>query len=201
MSLASVEDPRPILGRHLTLEEWAAMDEDEPGELVDGRLEEEEVSSAVHEIVVMWLGRVLGNWLGEQGWILGSDAKYAVGDDRGRKPDITVYLPGRNQKIPRNGALSTPPDIAVEVVSSTPRDERRDRIEKMAEYASFGIRYYWILDPRLQSLEVWELTDGRYARAAYATEGTMTNVPGCEGFSIDLDALWRKLSELAPEQD
>lgn len=201
MSLASVEDPRPILGRHLTLEEWAAMDQDEPGELVDGRLEEEEVSSAVHEIVVMWLGRVLGNWLGEQGWILGSDAKYAVGDDRGRKPDITVYLPGRNQKIPRNGALSTPPDIAVEVVSSTPRDERRDRIEKMAEYASFGIRYYWILDPRLQSLEVWELTDGRYARAAYATEGTMTNVPGCEGFSIDLDALWRKLSELAPEQD
>lgn len=201
MSLASVEDPRPILGRHLTLEEWAAMDEDEPGELVDGRLEEEEVSSAVHEIVVMWLGRVLGNWLGEQGWILGSDAKYAVGHDRGRKPDITVYLPGRNQKIPRNGALSTPPDIAVEVVSSTPRDERRDRIEKMAEYASFGIRYYWILDPRLQSLEVWELTDGRYARAAYGTEGTMTNVPGCEGFSIDLDALWRKLSELAPEQD
>jgi Uma2 family endonuclease len=201
MSLASVEDPRPILGRHLTLEEWAAMDEDEPGELVDGRLEEEEVSSAVHEIVVMWLGRVLGNWLGEQGWILGSDAKYAVGHDRGRKPDITVYLPGRNQKIPRNGALSTPPDIAVEVVSSTPRDERRDRIEKMAEYASFGIRFYWILDPRLQSLEVWELTDGRYARAAYATEGTMMNVPGCEGFSIDLDALWRKLSELAPEQD
>ena len=27
----------------MTLEEWADMDEDEPGELVDGHLEEEEV--------------------------------------------------------------------------------------------------------------------------------------------------------------
>lgn len=201
MSLASVEDPRPVLGRRLTLEEWAAMDEDEPGELVDGRLEEEEVSGLVHEAVVSWLVYLFHTWLGGQGWVFTSDAKYAVAQNRGRKPDVTVYFPGRDRKLPRDGVVRTPPDIAVEVVSLTPRDERRDRIEKMAEYATFGIRFYWILDPRLQALEVWELTDGRYARAACATEGTMSNVPGCEGFSIDLDALWRKLSQLAPEQD
>ena len=52
------------------------MDEDEPGELFDGRLEEEELPGAVHEFVVMWLGRLLGNWLGDRGWILPSrDAK------------------------------------------------------------------------------------------------------------------------------
>jgi len=191
------EQPHPILGRQLTFEEWAAMDEDEPGELVDGRLVEEEVPGAVHEIVVMWLARLLGNWLGDRGWILGSDAKYAVRSNRGRKPDLTVYLTRR--KLPRHGIVTVPPDVAVEVVSPTPRDERRDRIEKMDEYAGFGIRFYWILDPLLQSLEVFELTDGRYARAARATDGVMQEVPGCEGLAIDLDALWAELAELDSE--
>ena len=38
----------------MTFEEWAAMDEDEPGELVDGRLEEEEVPDTMHEMIVTW---------------------------------------------------------------------------------------------------------------------------------------------------
>lgn len=173
------------------------MDEDEPGELVDGRLEEEEVPGAVHEIVVMWLGRLLGNWLGQRGWLLGSEAKYAVRRDRGRKPDLAVYL--GNRKLSREGIINVPPDIAVEVVSPTPRDERRDRIEKMGEYASFGIRFYWIIDPMLQSLEIFELVEGRYARAASATEGTIHDIPGCADLTIDLNELWTRLAELESE--
>ncbi len=198
MSFAS-EQPHPILGRTLTLEEWASMDEDEPGELVDGRLEEEEVPGLAHELVVSWLIHVFRSWLGARGFVFSSDAKYAIRRDRGRKPDLAVYLV--RQKLPRNGVVTTPPDIAIEVVSPTPRDERRDRIEKMDEYAAFGIRFYWILDPWLQSLEIFELTGGRYARAARATEGILQDVPGCEGLTIDLDALWAEISELRPEQD
>ncbi len=177
------------------------MDEDEPGELVGGRLEEEEVPGAAHEIVVAWLARVFGNWLGGRGWVLTSDAKYAVRHDRGRKPDLAVYLSRQKQTLPRQGVVRVPPDIAVEVVSPTPRDERRDRIEKMDEYAAFGVRFYWILDPLLQALEIFELSEGRYARAARATDGTMKIVPGCEGLSIDIDALWEEISELGPEQE
>jgi len=201
MSYVWEDSPRPVLGRKLTLEEWAAMDEDEPGELVDGYLEEEEVPGFVHELVVGWLLHLFGNWLGDRGWFIGSGAKYAVQPNRGRKPDVSVYLRNDELKIPAHGIVRVPPDIAVEVVSPTPRDGRRDRIEKMAEYAAFGIRFYWILDPSFQSLEIFELIAGRYSRVAYATEGTMTTVPGCDGLSIDLDALWNKLSRLAPPVD
>jgi Uma2 family endonuclease len=87
----------------------------------------------------------------------------------------------------------------VEVVTPTPRDERRDRVEKMSEYQAFGVRYYWLLDPALGSLEIFELRDGVYAKIEAATSGVVA-VPGCEGLVLDLDAFWARLAELGPEE-
>jgi hypothetical protein len=44
-----------MLGSPLTIDQWAALDEDDSRELVDGRLEEAEVPSVVHEVIVRWL--------------------------------------------------------------------------------------------------------------------------------------------------
>ncbi len=183
----------------MTLEEWAAMDEDEPGELVDGRLEEEEAPNLIHALVVTWLILVLRNWLGRAGFVFGSEAKYAVRPNRGRKPDVAVYLSSDGRRLPRSGIVRVPPDIVIEVVSPSPRDERRDRIEKMDEYAAFGVRFYWIVDPSLQSLEIFELMEGRYARTARATEGRMDAVPGCPALALELDDLWSEISRLGPD--
>lgn len=185
----------------MTLDEWAALPEDEPGELVDGRLVAEEQPGLAHEMVVAWLVWMFGVWLDRRGFVFGSEAKYAVRTNRGRKPDVAVYLDPDGRRLPRHGIVRIPPDIAVEVLSPTPRDERRDRIEKMDEYAAFGVRFYWILDPGLQSLEIFELAGGRYARAARATEGRMESVPGCTGLTIDLDELWADLSRLGPPEE
>ena len=131
--------------------------------------------------------------------VAGSGAKFAVGPERGRKPDLTVFLPG-SQLPPRRGLIRNPPDVAVEVVSPSPRDGRRDRVEKLDEYAAFGIRFYWILDPELRSLEIFELgSDGRYARARGATSGRVEDVPGFEELDLDLDALWAEIDRLEAE--
>lgn len=177
------------------------MDEDDPGELVDGRLEEEEGPDLIHELVVTWLIHLLWDWLGEKGFVFGSDGKYAVRSDRGRKPDVTVYLHPETSRPPARGIVRVPPDIVVEVVSSSPRDERRDRIEKMDEYAAFGVSWYWIVDPSLQSLEIFELTDGRYARDARATEGRLEVVPGCSGLQLNLDEIWGRIAQLDAPRD
>ena len=181
----------------LTLSEWFELPEDEPGELLDGRLVEEEVPNYVHEVLVILLGSLFRGWISPRGgFVGGSDAKFAIGPRGGRKPDLTVYLPG-SPLPPSSGVIRVPPDVAVEIVSPSPRDGRRDRVEKVAEYASFGIRYYWIVDPNLRSVEIFELgADGSYRYALGAASGTVESVPGCEGLLLDLDALWAEIDRL-----
>jgi Uma2 family endonuclease len=187
-------------GRPMSIEDWAALPEDAPGEIVDGHIVEEEAVGYAHEIVVIWLAALLRAWIAPKGGLVGgSDARFAVRPAGGRKPDLTVYLPG-SRRPPGQGLIRVPPDIAVEVVSPTPRDGRRDRVEKVKEYAAFGVRWYWILDPQLRSLEVLELGgDGRYTYAFSATEGVAERIPGCEGLALDLDGLWAELDRLGAE--
>jgi Uma2 family endonuclease len=185
----------------MTVPEWAALPEDEPGELCEGVLEEEEVPDLTHGTAVLWLGALLRAWIvALGGFAFGSEVKYALSNLRGRKPDLTVFFPGR-PALPRRGAVAVPPDIAVEVVSPSSADQRRDRITKLAEYAAFGVRFYWMLDPSARTLEILELgADGRYVHVLGAAEGTLSELPGCAGLSIDLDELWREIDRLGPEE-
>lgn len=182
----------------MTLAEWAELDEDEPGELVDGYLVEDEEAGFLHGFIAAWLGWALRSWLGPRGFVGASGARFGVSASRGRKPDLSVYFPGRRPEA--RGLVTVPPDIMIEVVSPRPRDARRDRVEKMNEYAVFGVRFYWIVDPALRTFEIFELgADGRYARALGVTGGVVEDVPGCAGLTLDVDALWAEADRLEPE--
>ncbi len=192
-----MSQPQPVAPEVLSLDAWFNLPEDVPGELVDGRLVEEEVPGFVHEILVILLGSLFRTWIVPRGGLVaGSEAKFAVSPSRGRKPDLTVFFPG-SQRPPAQGPIDVAPDVAVEIVSPTPRDGRRDRVEKLAEYAAFGVRYYWIVDPQLRSLEIFELTsDGSYRHALGATTGVVDDVPGCEALRLDLGAIWAEVDQV-----
>src|SRR2546426_12757716 len=100
---AGVEHPKPM-----TLEAWAALDEDVEGELVDGALAEEELPTFLHEIVVAWLLRTIGPWVRRRrGQVTASETRLAVGPRRGRKPDVALFLAGRMPAL--DGALIRAP--------------------------------------------------------------------------------------------
>jgi Uma2 family endonuclease len=193
-------NPQPP-SKRLTDEQWAHTDEDEPGELVDGALEEEEVPDWIHEVTVAWFVSTIRAWVTMRGgFAVGSEAKYLLRRGRGRKPDVSVFLPG-SKPPPRRGAVRRPPDIIIEVVSPTPRDVRRDRIDKTIDYARFGVRYYWLVDPEARTFEIHELgDDGRYDWVLGGSTGNVASVPGCEGLALDLDSLWAEIDRLGPEE-
>lgn len=50
-------------------------------------------------------------------------------------------------------------------------------------------------------LEVFELGHAhRYRYALGATAGAVESVPGCEGFVLDLDALWAEIDRLEAQK-
>jgi Uma2 family endonuclease len=183
----------------MTVDEWADLDEDIEGELVDGALEEEETPTHLHELVVTWLLVVLHQWARPlRGRVTGSETKIAVGARRGRKPDVSVYLRGRKPALD-DSLVTVAPHLVVEVTSPRARDVRRDRIDKQIDYARARVRYYWILDPQLRTLEILALgRGGRYGVALERTAGRF-RVPGCPGLVLDLDDLWREIDEAASE--
>ena len=63
----------------MTVDEWADLPDDVPGEIVDNRLVEEEMSDYAHEVIVAFLARIFGIWSDESGAVVAtSDARFAV---------------------------------------------------------------------------------------------------------------------------
>lgn len=190
-SMATSLTPMP---REMTVEEWADLGDDVDGELVDGRLVEEEVVDFGHEGVVAFLLATIRPWARARGGqIFGSEAKLAISARRGRKPDLSVYLPERGVPTAKDTLARVPPAITIEVVTGErARDRRRDRVEKVHDYASIGVASYWLVDPAGRTLEVLTLdADGRYVIALSESAGAHA-IPASDGLVIDLDAMWRE---------
>src|SRR5262245_45023688 len=115
----------PTPARRMSLHEWEHLPEDDGTELVGGLLEDEEVPGYVHEAAVVWLMGALLPWCRAHGArVVGSGLKYALTEDTGRMPDLSIFFHG-TVRPPARGVARTPPSVAVEIVSSTPADARR----------------------------------------------------------------------------
>lgn len=198
---AAPDDECPETRRRMTLEEWSLMDDEVPGELVGGYLVPEETVTFLHAAAITWLVSTLGEWADKRrAIVLASGLKFGIRQlNNGRKADLSMYLPG-SRRPSRNCMLVTlPPDVIVEVLACAPEDVHRDRVDKLLDYACFGVRYYWILDPQSRLLEVRELdSSGRYHVVQAASAGTVAAY-GCEGLALDLDDLWADLDSLTEE--
>jgi Uma2 family endonuclease len=194
----SFTPPAIPFGTRMTLEEWADLDEEVEGELVDGVLVEEEMATHIHEALVGILIGLLRAWARPRVALIGgSDSKFGVASRRGRKPDVYAYLPGSRFPRAHESMSRRPPDIMVEIVSRAARDVRRDRVEKMRDYAAFGAKTYWVVDPQNRIFEILSLgADGKYVIAVTAVAGTIEDVPLCEGLTIDLDAMWAEVDAI-----
>jgi Uma2 family endonuclease len=67
----------------------------------------------------------------------------------------------------------------------------------MEEYARFGIRFYWLIDPQQRTVDIYEHgPDVGYVRQVQAANGTIQDVPGCSGLTLDVEAMWRHIDAL-----
>jgi Uma2 family endonuclease len=99
------------------------------------------------------------------------------------QPDLFVLVGEPRQRIdtPFRGV----PDLVVEILS--PANIRRDKVEKRALYAQFGVKEYWIIDPDMQAVEVLRLEGGAFLPFSQASiEGTVVSAL-FQGLVVDLE--------------
>jgi len=86
-----------------------------------------------------------------------------------RVPDLAIFQ--ASTIVERDGQIHSPPQLAVEVRS--PSNTRRERAEKLADYASLGVPEVWAFSPEDRTVEVLYLENGQFRRHALLTDGVL----------------------------
>jgi Uma2 family endonuclease len=97
------------------------------------------------------------------------------------EPDISFFTKGRAEEFKPDQMQFPAPDFVVEVLSGS--TEARDRGIKMTDYAAHGVREYWIVDPKLEQVEVFLPTEGRFRAVALYGSGEIESAV-ISGFRI-----------------
>ena len=100
-----------------------------------------------------------GDPAGPGGWWILLEPELHLGEDV-LVPDWAGWRRDRMPVFPDTPAFSQAPDWVCEVIS--PSTGRIDRSGKMRIYAREGVSHLWLVEPRLETLEVYRLEGGRW---------------------------------------
>jgi len=124
---------------------------------------------------------------GPGGWIFLDEPELHLGEHV-TVPDLAGWRRERLSPPPERAWIDIAPDWICEVLS--PSTEGYDRSEKRSIYAEAGVGHLWLVDPRPQTLEAFELRGGKWLLLdVFRGHVEVTAAPFAEP-SFPLDALW-----------
>lgn len=138
----------------ITLEQYEALPEEKRAEVFDGIAYDMASPSQIHQSISMQLSTVINNYiLHKKGdcSILSAPFDVKLSDNPLVivQPDIMIICDKDKLDEKRcNGA----PDFIIEIVS--PGNPSDDYIRKLYYYKNYGVREYWIVDPRRKIVTV-----------------------------------------------
>jgi Uma2 family endonuclease len=173
----------PLRKEYYTYEQWLSWDESVRAELYEGTLIMHAQPSQRHQSV---LGEIYGQlWQFLKGksckaFIAPFGVRLNNNEDTVFEPDIVIIC----DKSKLDGKLfHGAPDMIIEIIS--PSTERMDRIYKYRKYQQAGVREYWIVEPKLNLLQVGVLHNDAYIVSIYEQDDKV-RVSVLEGCEINL---------------
>ncbi len=138
-----------------TEEDYYSLPDDVRAELIDGQFYNMASPNRVHQEVLHFLDKNIGNYIDSQkGSCKIYPAPFAVKLFNDKKtivePDISVICDPN--KLTERGC-SGAPDWIVEIAS--PSNSSHDYIRKLNLYVKAGVREYWIVDPMAKDVSVY----------------------------------------------
>ncbi|MGH6924099.1 MAG: Uma2 family endonuclease [Propylenella sp.] len=161
-------------------------------EIVDGELLTHPRPSPRHGAASSALGARLtdsfqfgGN--GPGGWIFIDEPELHLGSHV-VVPDIAGWRRERLSGLPDVPYFEIAPDWVCEILSGS--TERRDRTVKTRIYAEAQVPHFWLIDPRQQILEAFELSGGRWLKIGAWSADEEVRAPPFDAIAFSLADLW-----------
>ncbi|MDC3956809.1 Uma2 family endonuclease [Polyangium jinanense] len=186
-----MSDPARASKRPKTWEDLADLPEGVVGEIVGGEIVLLPRPSPPHGRAQAKLHAKIGGAFdlgegGPGGWEIRPEPRIRFGEEI-RVPDLAGWRIERFEE-PHEGPFLVAPDWVCEILS--PSTARSDRTAKLRLYAHHGVRHYWIIDPELQTLEVYRLEGKLWVVAATFDGDVRVRAEPFEAIEIDLSLLW-----------
>jgi Uma2 family endonuclease len=165
-------------------------------EIIDGELVMSPRPGPAHTRAASVLGDVLGGpfdrGAGGPGgwWILDEPELHLQAPGEPIVPDLAGWRVERMPALPDTAYFELAPDWICEVLSAS--TEARDRTDKMPIYAAAGVTHAWLVDPLLETLEVFR-REGEQWLVVRAYRGNRSvRAEPFEAVELDLAPLWRR---------
>ena len=128
---------------------------------------------------------------GPGGWVILDEPELHLGTEPDiLVPDLAGWRRTRMPEIPQTAFLTLPPDWVCEILS--PSTEAVDRGDKLAIYARERVAHAWLVDPIVQTLEVFRL-DGEGWRLVGTWHGeAKVRAEPFDVLELELAALWAR---------
>jgi Uma2 family endonuclease len=169
---------------------WAG--EDVHAEWVNGEVIVHMTAKQRHQIVVRFLLSLFDifNQFFRVGVFLPAPYQMKLAPDGpGREPDVLFVTRENASRVTEDG-VQGPADLVVEIVSDD--SVTRDRVEKLEEYEQYGVREYWIIDPRARRprADFYQLDErGQFQPVPIGADGRYHSKV-LPGFWLKVDWLW-----------
>jgi Uma2 family endonuclease len=122
-----------------------------------------------HQTVSSNLHRILGGFVHDKklGRVLAAPYDVVLSEADVLQPDM-VFVSSARSSIMTESNIQGAPDLVIEILSD--RTRKTDEIVKRKRYETFGVQEYWVVDPVLETIKIYRMTDRGLSRAAEFTK-------------------------------
>ncbi|KKI99948.1 Uma2 family endonuclease [Prochlorothrix hollandica] len=184
---------QPALDDRWTIADLDHLNPHQPYEIIAGDLYVIHAPHWQHQRICGRISRFLDIWseetqLGQV--VMGPGVIFSEADNV--IPDVVWVQQERlGAIVDEAGHLTAAPDLVVEVLSESAKDQVRDRQVKRKLYSSQGVQEYWIVDRFQKRIELYRRSETHLERVATLLATDRLTSPLLPNFSCEVALLFR----------
>jgi Uma2 family endonuclease len=184
-----------VLQKKLTYQEIRSMEFDDNNpfwyELINGELVQKQSPTITHRHIPKRIERHLDEYARktQSGEMFHAPLNVVLDDNSGYHPDVFSIKKDRFFILDeKEEVVIGSPDLVIEILSKSTASE--DKGSKKDNYEKYGVREYWLMKPRNESVEVYVLKDDRYRLNCYLEEEGIVKSTVPEGFELEISKIF-----------